>query len=554
MTLFGRSLHTSDFLRLPHVVRSFQHLLIALNGVHLALLLLLRNSFFLSNAGNLVVELLYFQSHSEFKKSFTLNLYLIFSWNFGPLFAQVPLGVQKKSKGLHIDRCNHQSQVKNKKFSLTISTFNIIWTGVLATEVISTYLLFLKYLILLNIMEITPRLLFHIPDIQQDNSNLLFIFVFILPDFVLPLHVLITYQEYALKIYIQTSCTAKRKTCSTACITVLPKRLHMQTCAVWMAAWLEHAACQLQAVEQVFLKPVITQLLQSLRVECRASPVPQGRQLELKKKVKNNLVCCFHFRDIDSKAFSHLQVRPRALPLDASGFWKHQIYEKIKRCKENTSNFLDELEVLPVIGQRRSRRMALVLSTRLAQLAEKDGKKPIDELSSYQTVKAKRAKILLGLDKLNKKKKTSQKGMSRVTTAHIRLLLYYYKMILRIIKIKKTCEWKTIWPIILFLFQIGVALVLKLFPATLTVSLHYAALHNLKNSYQINFKINSGPLCYNNQLKLTHNEHTTNQFVIEKTAALRIEPDTKKLTGPCICVWKYRMERKKKSLLSELVG
>ncbi|KNZ58959.1 putative signal peptide protein [Puccinia sorghi] len=26
----------------------------------------------------------------------------------------------------------------------------------------------------------------------------------------------------------------------------------MQTCGVWMAAWLEHAACQLQAAEQVF--------------------------------------------------------------------------------------------------------------------------------------------------------------------------------------------------------------------------------------------------------------------------------------------------------------
>ncbi|KNZ53719.1 putative signal peptide protein [Puccinia sorghi] len=26
----------------------------------------------------------------------------------------------------------------------------------------------------------------------------------------------------------------------------------MQTGGVWMTAWLEHAACQLQAVEQVF--------------------------------------------------------------------------------------------------------------------------------------------------------------------------------------------------------------------------------------------------------------------------------------------------------------
>ena len=30
------------------------------------------------------------------------------------------------------------------------------------------------------------------------------------------------------------------------------KNLHMQTCGVWMAAWLEHSECQLQAVDQVF--------------------------------------------------------------------------------------------------------------------------------------------------------------------------------------------------------------------------------------------------------------------------------------------------------------
>ncbi|KNZ54917.1 putative signal peptide protein [Puccinia sorghi] len=27
----------------------------------------------------------------------------------------------------------------------------------------------------------------------------------------------------------------------------------MQTCGVWMAAWLEHAACQLQAAEKVIV-------------------------------------------------------------------------------------------------------------------------------------------------------------------------------------------------------------------------------------------------------------------------------------------------------------
>ncbi|KNZ57547.1 putative signal peptide protein [Puccinia sorghi] len=38
----------------------------------------------------------------------------------------------------------------------------------------------------------------------------------------------------------------------------------MQTCGVWMAAWLEHAACQLQAVEQVFF--AVLYMLFSLKV------------------------------------------------------------------------------------------------------------------------------------------------------------------------------------------------------------------------------------------------------------------------------------------------
>ncbi|KNZ50894.1 hypothetical protein VP01_418g1 [Puccinia sorghi] len=36
------------------------------------------------------------------------------------------------------------------------------------------------------------------------------------------------------------------------CTVTVPKHPHMQTGGVWMTAWLEHAACQLQAVEQVF--------------------------------------------------------------------------------------------------------------------------------------------------------------------------------------------------------------------------------------------------------------------------------------------------------------
>ena len=37
------------------------------------------------------------------------------------------------------------------------------------------------------------------------------------------------------------------------CTVTVPKNLHMQICGVWMKAWLEHAECQLQAVDHVFL-------------------------------------------------------------------------------------------------------------------------------------------------------------------------------------------------------------------------------------------------------------------------------------------------------------
>ena len=36
------------------------------------------------------------------------------------------------------------------------------------------------------------------------------------------------------------------------CTVTVPKNLHMQICGVWMAAWVENAECQLQAVDQVF--------------------------------------------------------------------------------------------------------------------------------------------------------------------------------------------------------------------------------------------------------------------------------------------------------------
>ena len=39
----------------------------------------------------------------------------------------------------------------------------------------------------------------------------------------------------------------------------VPKNVEMQTGGVWMVTWLEHAACQLKAFEQVFFALVITE-------------------------------------------------------------------------------------------------------------------------------------------------------------------------------------------------------------------------------------------------------------------------------------------------------
>ena len=47
----------------------------------------------------------------------------------------------------------------------------------------------------------------------------------------------------------------------------------MQTCGVWMAAWLEHAECQLQAVDQVFFAVRHTKKLQRLKVYTMDSSV-----------------------------------------------------------------------------------------------------------------------------------------------------------------------------------------------------------------------------------------------------------------------------------------
>ncbi|KNZ55140.1 hypothetical protein VP01_2755g1 [Puccinia sorghi] len=41
------------------------------------------------------------------------------------------------------------------------------------------------------------------------------------------------------------------------CTVTVPKHLHMQTSGVWMTAWLEHAACQLQAVEQTYVPNLV---------------------------------------------------------------------------------------------------------------------------------------------------------------------------------------------------------------------------------------------------------------------------------------------------------
>ena len=49
------------------------------------------------------------------------------------------------------------------------------------------------------------------------------------------------------------------------CTVTVPKHLHMQTCGVWMAAWLEHAECQRQAVDQVFFAVIIAMVLTSYK-------------------------------------------------------------------------------------------------------------------------------------------------------------------------------------------------------------------------------------------------------------------------------------------------
>ncbi|KNZ59089.1 hypothetical protein VP01_1800g3 [Puccinia sorghi] len=41
------------------------------------------------------------------------------------------------------------------------------------------------------------------------------------------------------------------------CKVTAPKHLHMQTCGLWMAAWLENSACQLQAVDQFLLQRIV---------------------------------------------------------------------------------------------------------------------------------------------------------------------------------------------------------------------------------------------------------------------------------------------------------
>ena len=48
------------------------------------------------------------------------------------------------------------------------------------------------------------------------------------------------------------------------CTVTVPKDLHMQTGGVWMAAWLEHASRQLQAVEQVYF-PVPVECLSHMQ-------------------------------------------------------------------------------------------------------------------------------------------------------------------------------------------------------------------------------------------------------------------------------------------------
>ena len=50
------------------------------------------------------------------------------------------------------------------------------------------------------------------------------------------------------------------------CTVTVPKNLHMQICVFWMVAWLEHAECQLQAVDQVFFAVCVLKNLAMLDI------------------------------------------------------------------------------------------------------------------------------------------------------------------------------------------------------------------------------------------------------------------------------------------------
>ncbi|KNZ45347.1 hypothetical protein VP01_821g2 [Puccinia sorghi] len=89
------------------------------------------------------------------------------------------------------------------------------------------------------------------------------------------------------------------------CTVTVPKHLHIQTGGVWMRACLEHAACQLQAVQPVFVA-VLTPILGI----CTSSQP---------NKISENTFLCFlnHLSLPSTHCHKHLRVTPQLLDSQA---------------------------------------------------------------------------------------------------------------------------------------------------------------------------------------------------------------------------------------------
>ncbi|KNZ61700.1 hypothetical protein VP01_1369g2 [Puccinia sorghi] len=98
---------------------------------------------------------------------------------------------------------------------------------------------------------------------------------------------------------LQLTC---RNHCADCTVTV-PKHLHMQTGGVWLTAWLEHAACQLQAVKQLALTG------ENLTTPCSICFIPFVEQCALSLSTFICYVCFLFFTlQLHLVCFSILQA------------------------------------------------------------------------------------------------------------------------------------------------------------------------------------------------------------------------------------------------------